>query len=329
MAASLHRLHAPTHLLPTGPRTPSHSPHSVSPLTSLRTAHETRLVNLVVHLASLPPSYPTSVRLVRAWRLLSTCREVHFGMLWRVGAAIIDRTRSRSEDMSDDDDDRDERERERNDRKADWFKHCQQGKLDKVDKFLEYVLALVASGRSRFALDELESYLDNQPYHDSITLNSLAGQLALLIAQPGPDLATASTRARLASSSSSSSASSDDDSTQSGDARTKQRRAQSDAKRRKVEQTLRHRSLTSPDVDLIPYLRSLATYSPALFSKSKERFKRAVELERQRAVADSSEAWGRGSDLEHAGEEGPGEAARWLDMIDRAEKFDARAESPA
>ena len=29
-------------------------------------------------------------------------------------------------------------------------------------------------------------YLDNQPYHDSISLNTLSAQLALLLAQPGP-----------------------------------------------------------------------------------------------------------------------------------------------
>ena len=54
----------------------------------------------------------------------------------------------------------------------------------------------------------LSSYLDNQPYHDSISLNTLYGLLALLIAQPA---AASHSHADPPSSSSSSSSSSDDD----------------------------------------------------------------------------------------------------------------------
>lgn len=76
---------------------------------------------------------------------------MHLGVLWRTGSAVIERIRGRGFEEGE------EEERERNDRKADWLKFVQEGKVEKVEKFNEYILALVAAGRSKFALDELES----------------------------------------------------------------------------------------------------------------------------------------------------------------------------
>jgi len=138
-------LHNPRYLIPSGPS------NSLGPLTSNRNAHITRLYSILIHLLSLPPSFQTSTRLLRAWRALAGCKEVHLGVLWRTGSAVIERIRGRGFEEGE------EEERERNDRKADWLKFVQEGKVEKVEKFNEYILALVAAGRSKFALDELES----------------------------------------------------------------------------------------------------------------------------------------------------------------------------
>ncbi|GAA5940762.1 uncharacterized protein JCM15063_006354 [Sporobolomyces koalae] len=286
---SQHPLHNPREVLPTGPPVPGHWTHSVNPLTSNRNAHITRLYSILVHLLSLPPSRETSRRIVRAWRALAGCKEVHLNVMWRTGTAVLARIRS-----SDDDDDH-EVESERNDERADWLKFVQEGKIDKVDKFHEYILALVATGRIRFALDELESYLDNQPYHDSISLNTLSAQLSLLLAQPDSAL-------RRPSHSPSTSSSSDDDDDMDAARSRQPQGGRANGKRIKVVEQASH------DDDLLPYLRILSTTSPGLFSKAKERFKRAAELERQSDASSS------------------GEAARWLQLIQRSEKV--REDSP-
>lgn len=233
MAYSRTRLHNPVVRPPKGPRTPTHIPASLLPLTSNRNAHIVRLYSILVHLVSLPPSPATSVRLVRAWRALAACKEVHLGVLWRLGAAVLEQARDGSEPEHRQDDEADEAAQERAERRAEWLKSCQEGLLDRVDKFAEYALALVAAGRIDFALDELDgcvlrlslslsslaisdtrcnacSYLDNQPYHDSISLNTLYGQLALLSVQPAP-LPTLDAAPSSSSSSSSASDSSDDE----------------------------------------------------------------------------------------------------------------------
>jgi len=139
-------LHNPRYLIPPGPN------NTLRPLISNRNAHINRLYSILVHLLSLPPSFQTSTRLLRAWRALAGCKEVHVGVLWRTGTAVIERIRGRGFEEDDE-----EEERERNDRKADWLKFVQEGKVEKVEKFNEYILTLVAAGRTQFALDELES----------------------------------------------------------------------------------------------------------------------------------------------------------------------------
>ncbi|GAA5908550.1 hypothetical protein JCM6882_001297 [Rhodosporidiobolus microsporus] len=301
MAYSQSRLHNPLLRLPVGPRTPEHIPISLLPLTSTRAAHITRLYNLLLHLLSLPPSPRTTTQTVRAWRALAGCREVHLATLWRVGAAVIER--SREGGAFDDEDDEEEERRERAARRAEWLKFCQEGREEKVDKFHEYVLALVASGRVEFALDELDAYLDNQPYHDSIALNTLYGLLALLTAQP-------SVTAAPPPPASSSSSSSDSD-----DERPSRRKASNgrSAKRAKTDA-----DAASADEDYAVLLRSVALNSPQLLNKATERFKRAAQLDERQMREDERTA------------SVPGEAARWLFMIRRfLDKSSSRETSPA
>ncbi|KAI5481401.1 hypothetical protein MNV49_004157 [Pseudohyphozyma bogoriensis] len=158
---------APTYLLPT----------------SARHSHILRLHDLLHHLLSLPPTYATSVRAVRAWRALASCKEVDVAVLWRLGVKALQQGRG-AEREEEDDGEEDEAHEERERLKAAWIKRCQNGTKDRVDKFVEYIIALVAAGRTTYALEEAESFLPSHPYHDSIALNVLAGQLALFLSQP-------------------------------------------------------------------------------------------------------------------------------------------------
>ncbi|GAA5837376.1 hypothetical protein JCM11251_002094 [Rhodosporidiobolus azoricus] len=292
-------LHAPVLRLPVGPRTPEHIPVSLLPLTSTRAAHITRLYNLLIHLLSLPPTPRTTTQTIRAWRALAGCREVHLATLWRVGAAVIEQSRAGG---AFDEEDEEEERRERAARKAEWLKFCQEGREDKVDKFHEYVLALVAAGRAESALDELDAYLDNQPYHDSIALNTLYGQLALLVAQPAASAPPAP---------SSSSSSSDSDEELSTQRRLK--RKERSPKRAKTDA-----DAASADPEYAALLRSVAPNSPAVLHRATERFKRAAQLEERRMREEGQTAAVKG------------EAARWLSMIRRfVDKSSSREVSPA
>lgn len=153
MAYSQSRLHNPLVRPPRGPRTPAHIPASLLPLISTRNGHIVRLYNILTHLLTLPPSPETSVRTVRAWRALASCKEVHLSVLWRMGAAVIERMRVEGGEADDDE----EEQRWRAGQRAEWLKYCQEGRVDRVDKFNEYILALVAAGRAEFALDELDA----------------------------------------------------------------------------------------------------------------------------------------------------------------------------
>ncbi|GAA5909479.1 hypothetical protein JCM8208_006538 [Rhodotorula glutinis] len=303
MALSRAALHNPVARLPPGPRTREHIPVSLLPLASNRNAHITRLYNLVVHLVSLPPSPATHARTVRAWRALAQCREVHLSVLWSLGAAIIDRTREGAAAASrgdDDDGDDDDEAQWRAGQRAEWLRFNQEGALDRVTKFNEYILALVAAGRAEFALDELESYLDNQPYHDSISLNTLYGLLALLVAQP-----TSHPHVAPASSPSSDTSSSDDDGTT-------RRRPSRPAKRAKLNG---HDESAQAGDEYGELLRSIASTSPSLLHKAEERLRRAALLEEQ-------------ADREAGREPSPGEAARWLALIHRHSQRGGRDDSP-
>lgn len=118
---------------------------------SQRHALVLRLHDVLRHLISLPCSYDNSRRELRAFRILAQCKEVDFAALWRVGAKVLERSREEEGDEGE------EEEQSRFNRKAEWLRRCQEGKVDKVDTFLEYALSLAAAGRHRYALEELES----------------------------------------------------------------------------------------------------------------------------------------------------------------------------
>ncbi|GAA5985921.1 hypothetical protein JCM10908_006332 [Rhodotorula pacifica] len=318
MAYSRSRLHNPIVRPPRGPRTPTHIPASLLPLVSNRNAHIVRLYSILVHLVSLPPSPTTSVRLVRAWRALAACREVHLGVLWRLGAAVLEQTREASlyPIEEDEEDTGGEQAQERAERRAEWLKSCQEGLLDRVDKFAEYALALVAAGRIEFALDELDGYLDNQPYHDSISLNTLYGQLALLSIQPAlPTLAPTAS-----SSSSSSDSSSDDD----GLYPSKNGRSSSNPRAAKRARVTAQAGADAPDDDYGPLLRAIAEEQPSLFAKATQRLRRAAHLE-ERSAREAGHGISRTATA-------TGEAARWLALIrthvDRQASILSRQGSP-
>ncbi|GAA5827377.1 hypothetical protein JCM3770_000544 [Rhodotorula araucariae] len=301
MALSRKTLHNPLVRPPTGPRTREHIPVSLLPLSSNRNAHIVRLYTLVTHLVSLPPSPDTHARTVRAWRALAQCNEVHVEVLWALGAAVIDRTREKEQGRGGAGDDEDDA-RWRAGQRAEWLKFSQDGTHDRVKKFLEYILALVAAGRAEFALDELESYLDNQPYHDSIALNTLYGLLALLLAQPPP----------ASDASASSNSSSDPDSSSDDEHARRRPRGGRPSKRAKRAGDA---TLTLPGDEYGDLLRSIALHSPGLLSKATERLRRAAHLE-ERVEREAGQGVGQG------------EAARWLALIRRHTDKGTRHESP-
>ncbi|BGP26380.1 proteophosphoglycan ppg4 [Rhodotorula toruloides] len=290
MAYSQSRLHNPLVRPPRGPRTPAYIPASLLPLISTRKGHIVRLYNILTHLLTLAPSPETSVRTVRAWRALASCKEVHLSVLWRTGAAVIERMRVEGGEADDGDDEQRWRARQR----AEWLKYCQEGRVDRVDKFNEYILALVAAGRSEFALDELDAYLDNQPYTDSIKLNTLYGLLALLTAQPS-NFSAARTQAP---------SSSDDSDSPSEDEYGLSRKRRNGRSSQPAKRARANESPVGADEDYSILLPAIAAASPNLFSKATERFRRAARLA-DREARDAKK------------EEGASEAARWLSLIRR------------
>lgn len=189
-------LHPPSAPTPTSSVRHRH-PFALRPSHGPRHAHLLRLYNLLLHLLSLPPSRQTTIRTLRAWRALAGCREIELDGLWAVGAKVLDRVEGEQD------------EEEAGERRVDWLRTCQDSKVDQEGKFVELVLGLIAIGRAREALGELDglvapsqfnqlrprqlttiliypdcSFLPSRPYHDSIGLHVLAGTLTLYLSQP-------------------------------------------------------------------------------------------------------------------------------------------------
>jgi hypothetical protein len=152
MSFSTSTLHHPIRRPARGPDQAGDAKARLQPIFSIRHSHVLRLHDILLHLLSLPPSHTNSVQSLRAWRALAKCKEIDLPVLYKIGAKVLERTR----EAEDEDQDGDEEKAWRSGRKAEWLKWSQEGKLDKVDKFIEYVLSLAAAGRARHALDELE-----------------------------------------------------------------------------------------------------------------------------------------------------------------------------
>lgn len=76
------------------------------------------------------------------------CKEVDYSALWKLGAKVLERSREKDE--------RDDNEEHRQDRMAEWLRDGPVG-VDRIEKCVEYTLALAAGGRHKYALEELET----------------------------------------------------------------------------------------------------------------------------------------------------------------------------
>lgn len=130
----------------TGPPVSAPPPRPLHPEHSIRAAHVLKLHDLINHLVSLPPSYDNSRRTLRAWRCLAKCKEIDIGALWALGGRIVERVWDGPEDVEED-----------KARKARWLVGAQENRLAKLEKMTEYVLSLVAAGRARQALEEMDT----------------------------------------------------------------------------------------------------------------------------------------------------------------------------
>lgn len=151
----------------------------------------------------------------------------------------------------------------------------------------------------RFCLKLTYSFLPAHPYHDSITLNTLAGLLALLIAQPASNK----------SSSSSSSSSDDSDSDFSTKPTARKRKAVDPPSAELQAKDEPNRGMFYSEAFLLDnladllastdftfWLRDLSTYSSAQLDKAREHFRRGARLERKNDPSF-------------------GEASRWLAIV--------------
>lgn len=122
---------------------------------SVRHRHILRLYDILQHLISLPATFEHSVQSLRAWRALAKCKEVDLRALYQLGGKILERTREQP-GGGDEVVEGIEEVEWRQSRRAEWIKWSRNGQHDKVEKLTEYVLALVAAGKPRDALSELE-----------------------------------------------------------------------------------------------------------------------------------------------------------------------------
>jgi hypothetical protein len=153
MSLSQASIHHPLTKPPTAPWAQGVEKYRLQPHFSLRHAHLLRLHDILHHLLSLPPSYANSVQSLRAWRALAKCKEIDPRAFFQTGAKVLERTREGDEE---EEQDGAEEKQWRQGRRAEWLKWNQEGKFDKVEKMIEYILALAAAGRARHALDELD-----------------------------------------------------------------------------------------------------------------------------------------------------------------------------
>ncbi|KAK4047884.1 hypothetical protein OIO90_006045 [Microbotryomycetes sp. JL221] len=279
------------------------------------------MYDVLIVLLSQPVSPHNSLQCLRAWICLASSKEIDLRALYLVGAQILERS-TRARNMSDDDgldavvtsgkltknDSEDELRQQSLQARAHWLRFTNEGKWNKVDKLLEYVLTLASAGKLVVAFDELETFLPAHPYHDSIKLNVLAGHLALLLAQPRQDdvAALASTEED----------DDDDDEDESEDGATEDDEDETGADGSSSPRKHGNKR-AAPSVDdqqaMIDFLMRLSRFQPAFVDKATEYFRQAARLEKQ------------SPDL------ATGEGARWLALLDKASSTLSkrkRSESP-
>ncbi|SGY64130.1 BQ5605_C007g04873 [Microbotryum silenes-dioicae] len=306
----LNPIHVPR---PTAPSISGFVPSTLTPSYSIRHAHMLRLHDVLLHLLSLAPSRTNSEQCLRAWYLLAQCHQLDLTSLYRLGGLVLARsgvvdteTSSHGHDERDDDDEEDERVKRVARMRAEWYKANltsgtqRDDATHKIDRLEEFVLALASSGQSALALEELQSYLPAHPYHDSIQLHVLEGQLALLVAQSlsgGPPPHTSSSSSSLAAKRTSSRPHHldlDSDSSSSSDDLTFSSWLTDGAS-----------SLSTPIGDRATYrfLTYVASSSPILYDQAKEAFRQASRLHRKHKSAATLHD----------------EGTRWLNLMTAAE----------
>ena len=123
--------------------------HRLNAHASERQSHIARLHDLLIHLLSSAPSSENYIRAIRAWRYLAQCREIQMDSLLPLGAKLFSIQCLEGRDGI-------EENAIRNEKKADWLKWCQEDREEQVEKFNEYILALIAARQSQFAFNELK-----------------------------------------------------------------------------------------------------------------------------------------------------------------------------
>ncbi|MBW0475140.1 hypothetical protein O181_014855 [Austropuccinia psidii MF-1] len=155
------------------PARTSSSRFSVNPRSGPRKLHICRLFDLL-HLSLLRRDI---ARAQAIWSILIRCREVDFSMLWDLGLRIIHLSHPNS--LEDDD---------MTEKYLAYLKTCQNLNIQESAKvLLEYTLTLIAVGRTKDALDELQLYSSALPYSQHAALHEYAGMVTLAMA-PLPQL---------------------------------------------------------------------------------------------------------------------------------------------
>ncbi|SCV71702.1 BQ2448_3290 [Microbotryum intermedium] len=320
-APLLNPLHVPR---PTAPSISGFVASVLTPSYSIRHAHVLRLYDVLLHLLSLEPSRTNSEQCLRAWYLLAQCHQLDLTSLYRLGGVVLARsgmvdapTAYNGHDPDDDEDDEDDDdEDERMQRVArmrtEWYKANltsgvqRDDSTHKIDRLKEFILSLAASGQSTQALEELQSYLPAHPYHDSIQLHVLEGQLALLVAQslsggPAPHKSSSAKRtsARFHDLDSDSDSSSDDSGPQQHQSMTapSTRNFSAPDADEADQQALRRERST------YHFLAFVAASAPILYDQAKEAFRQASRLHHKNKSAAALHD----------------EGTRWLNLMTAAE----------
>ncbi|KDE03338.1 hypothetical protein MVLG_06181 [Microbotryum lychnidis-dioicae p1A1 Lamole] len=321
----LNPIHVPR---PTAPSISGFVPSTLTPSYSIRHAHMLRLHDVLLHLLSLAPSRTNSEQCLRAWYLLAQCHQLDLTSLYRLGGLVLARsgvvdteTSSHGHDERDDDDDDEEDERVKRvaRMRAEWYKANltsgtqRDDATHKIDRLEEFVLALASSGQSALALEELQSYLPAHPYHDSIQLHVLEGQLALLVAQslsggPPPHTSSSSSLAAKRTSSRPHHLDLDSDSSSSSDESVSHQRPHTTAGASTTtfsasDADSADQHARSRDRATYRFLTYVASSSPILYDQAKEAFRQASRLHRKHKSAATLHD----------------EGTRWLNLMTAAE----------
>lgn len=107
----------------------------LSPSIVTKQAHIVRLTSLLQHLLTLPPSPTTSLQALKAWRLLSQCKEVNLTSIYSLGLKVLSVNGGN---------------------RLEWIERSGIGSVDKCKMLHEIVLEVVNQGKIKSGIEELE-----------------------------------------------------------------------------------------------------------------------------------------------------------------------------